>query len=222
MVRVEGLDLQEELRHVREAAKVPVGEILMDLRQARKGLRQVKGELQRVRDDEAKKKAEEEEEDGVGAAAEAGTSVAGGGKRKEALNPAASASAAAAAATAAAPTRLYVVSEGSERSTSTSTTSSSSCPSPPLPAESSCSAEGGEEKSGAPSPGVLKLSAFVEKAEARLSSIERSANACVGLCKDLGEYFGEGADEAQAHHIFRTLVQFLDLLQEAKKAEGLC
>ena len=71
-------------------------------------------------------------------------------------------------------------------------------------------------------PGVRKLSAFVEKAEVRLSAIERSATACVGLCKDLGEYFGEGADEAQSHHIFGTLMQFLDLLQGAKKVEGLC
>lgn len=208
MVRVEGLDLQEELEHVREAAKTPVGEILMDLRQARKGLRQVKGELQRVLDDEAKKR----EGDGKEAAAEvaAAGAVEGGAKRREA---------AAGGDSAAPPTRLSVVSEGSERSTVTSSSSSSSASlSLSPPAESSDAADGEES---ATSPGVRKLSAFVEKAEVRLSAIERSANACVGLCKDLGEYFGEGADEAQSHHIFGTLVQFLDLLQEAKKVEGL-
>lgn len=209
LVRVEGLDLQDELRTVREAAKIPVGEILMDLRQARKGLRQVKGELQRVLADEAKKG-----ESGGGAAGAGAGAVVGGEKRNGATDTAAAASAASAAA--AAPKRLSVVSEGSERSMSTSTSSSSSS-SLALPAEPSCSAEG----EGGDPPGVRKLSAFAEKAEVRLSSIEREASACVGLCKDLGEYFGEGADEVQSHHIFRTLVQFLDLLQEAKKVEGL-
>lgn len=225
MVRVEGLDLQEELGHVREAAKMAVGEVLVDLRQARKGLRQVKGELQRVRDDEDAKSGEKKEhgdgDDGtVARAVGAGAVVCGGQTDKKATNLAASVGSAAAAAASAAPGRLSVVEEGSERSTSTTTTSSSSsstCSSLPLPAESSETAAG-----VGGTPGVRKLSAFVEKAEVRLLAIERSANACVGLCKDLGEYFGEGADEAQSHHIFRTLVQFLDLLQEAKKAEGLC
>lgn len=211
---------------MREAAKMPVGEILMDLRQARKGLRQAKGELQRVRDDEAAKMRENggdaDGNDAGAAAAEAGVAV--GRKKKEAQTNLAGASRAASATAAAAPTRLSVVSEGSERSTSTtaSSSSSSSSLSPAAAAADPFRSAEGEEAVAAAPPGVRKLSAFVEKAEVRLSSIERSANKCVGLCKDLGEYFGEGADEAQSHHIFRTLVQFLDLLQEAKKVEGLC
>eukprot|EP00903_Cladosiphon_okamuranus_P016298 g15030.t1 len=225
LVRVEGLDLQEELEHVREAAKTPVGEILMDLRQARKGLRQVKGELQRVLDDKAKER-QGANDDGKGAAAaEAGAVAIAAAVRGEEMkgesNPAAaSAGSVTPAAAAAAPTRLSAVSEGSERSTSTSTASSSSPSSSSLPLPAKSSETANEERPAAP-PGVQKLSAFVEKAEVRLSAIERSANACVVLCKDLGEYFGEGADEAQSHHIFGTLVQFLDLLQEAKKVEGL-
>ncbi|CBN80077.1 Formin-like 3 [Ectocarpus siliculosus] len=185
LTRVEALDLESELKHVRQASKTPVGEIMIDVRQARKGLRQAKEELDRTLVEEEKKK---EETKGVGA------SAAGGGAAKAAASR---------------------PSDVSERSCS-----SSLSPAARGSSSSSLSREG--EIEGGSSAGVRKLAAFVEEAEARLSSIEQRARACIGLCKGLGEFFGEGDDEAQSAHILRTLVDFMDLLEEAKKVEGLC
>ncbi|CAM9424601.1 unnamed protein product [Ectocarpus sp. 4 AP-2014] len=185
LTRVEALDLESELKRVRQASKTPVGEIMMDVRQARKGLRQAKEELDRTLVEEEKMK---EETKGAGA------SAAGGRAAKAAAS------------------RL---SEVSERSSSCSL-------SPAARGSSSSSLSSGGEIDGGSSAGVRKLAAFVEEAEARLSSIEQRASACVGLCKGLGEFFGEGDDEAQSAHILRTLVDFMDLLEEAKKVEGLC
>ncbi|CAM9497960.1 unnamed protein product, partial [Ectocarpus sp. 12 AP-2014] len=185
LTRVEALDLESELKHVRQASKTPVGEIMMDVRQARKGLRQAKEELDRTLVEEEKKK---EETKGAGA------SAAGGGAAKAAASR---------------------PSEVSERSCSSSL-------SPAARGSSSSSLSSGGEIEGGTSAGVRKLAAFVDEAEARLSSIEQRASACVGLCKGLGEFFGEGDDEAQSAHILRTLVDFMDLLEEAKKVEGLC
>ncbi|CAM9158805.1 unnamed protein product, partial [Ectocarpus sp. 13 AM-2016] len=185
LTRVEALDLESELKHVRQASKTPVGEIMMDVRQARKGLRQAKEELDRTLVEEEKKK---EETKGAGASAN------GGGAAKAAASR---------------------PSEVSERSCSSSL-------SPAASGSSSSSLSSGGEIEGGTSLGVRKLAAFVDEAGARLSSIEQRASACVGLCKGLGEFFGEGDDEAQSAHILRTLVDFMDLLEEAKKVEGLC
>lgn len=186
LTRVEALDLESELKHVREASKTPVGEIMMDVRQARKGLRQAKEELDRTLVEEEQRKGETK-----GAA----TSAAGGGATKSAA----------------------------KRPPGASEKSCSFSLSPAATGSSSSSlSSGGESEDGGGSAGVRKLAAFLEDAEARLSSIEQRASACVGLCKGLGEFFGEGDDEAQSAHILRTLVDFMDLLQEAKKVEGLC
>lgn len=255
LTRVEALDLEEELRHVREASKMTVGEILMDVRQARKGLRQVKEELERIL---AEKENDKNDKNDKNSAARSG--VGGGVARQKnkregdeskkngpalrALSGAFSAQGATTASGGAgvvadSTKRLSVVSEGTERSTSSSSSSSVSASEsasiPPrtgnsisteggggLQVEKSSTNDGGGGSGGDAPAGVEKLSVFVEKAETRLSSIEQRASACVGLCRGLGEYFGEGADEAQSAHIFRTLVQFMDLLREAKKVEGLC
>lgn len=169
MTRVAAIDLEEELEHVRDASKTPVGEILMDVRQARKGLRQVKEELARMLAEEEKEGETERYQEGAGEqppssffSSSSSGETAGGGDAK-------------------------------------------------------CANGGGRDR-----PGVDKLSGFAEEAEVRLASIEWKAKDCVGLCKGLGEFFGEGADEAQSAHILRTLVQFMDMVAMAKKVEGLC
>lgn len=215
LTRVETLDLEAELKHVRAASKMPIGEILLDVRQAKRGLRQAKEELDFSLAEETQREKERER----------GTEEASSQKFAKLALPAA-------------PSRsgrdqdgggLARISEGSF-----SENSSRGSLGPVVEIGSTGEDGGGREQSGADgaggkagrgggsSEGVRKLAGFVEKAGNCFSSIDDETNDCVVLCRGLGEFFGEAADEAQSTHIFRTLVQFLDLLAEGKKAEGLC
>ncbi|CAN0182751.1 unnamed protein product, partial [Laminaria digitata] len=186
LTRVDMLDLEAELGSVRAASKVPVGEILLDVRQARRGLKQAEDELARaVAEEEEKVKARVE-----GKAQQTKTKGNVGAQTEAEME-------------------MENRTTGGEKGTSDG-------------GEKEKKLSSGGPSNGADGAGVRKLGVFVEEARIRLSSIEQRASECVGLCKGLGEFFGEGADEAQSGHIFRTLVQFLDLLEEAKKAEGAC
>ena len=232
--RVEALDLEADLKHVRAASKVPVGDILVDVRQVRRGLKQVKDELEQVLAEHGKAEEEEEEDKGprefssseAGAVATGLQSEVGFPNVPEIRVSAASEEPARSIVTPApsmvegggaanySPNNPAVVKRHDERKARVASVSS-----------------GGDEIRGAGAEaktrrgrqlGVRKLERFAEDATGRLSSIEAEATECVARCKGLGEYFGEGADEAQSAHIFSTLVQFLDLLIEAKKVERVC
>lgn len=230
LTRVEMLDLETELKHVRAASKVPVSDILQDVRQARCGLKQAKDELDRVLVEETKMEEKR-----------------GGGKGHENGEPRTSLAAETAGlGFVAARERLSAVSERSERSTASSSISAAgdraesgesdgvaggskatvlaaaAVALEKAPVDSAGKKRRGTGGPGAGGPGVRKLASFVDEAEARLLCIDEKANECVVLCKGLGEFFGEGEGEDQSAHIFCTLVQFLDLLAEAKKVEGIC
>lgn len=192
--RVEALDLEAELEHVRAASKVPVRDILVDVRQARRGLKQVKDELELVL-------AEEEE------------CALNGERSREAR--AEKGKTGTAKSTLSVTSEVNVVdaahSNGSGRKASSDMT-----------AAGVTSGSGGKHDGGARRLGVQRLEKFVEEAGGRLSVIEEEASDCVARCKGLVEFFGEGKDEAQSAHIFSTLVQFLEVLTEAKKVEKVC
>lgn len=194
--RVELLDLEADLHHVRAASKVPVGEILVDVRQAMHGLRQAKDELERVFAEEkiVIGSAEDKEPDNRRLAGEEkdvrSARGRGSGEELDIRETVGDAPAIASSAVAGS----AVTAKG----------------------------EKGEWEEGQRGASVRKLAGFVKKAEVSLRSIDQRAIECVDQCKELGEFFGEGSNEAQSAHIFRTLVQFLDLLREAKKAENVC
>lgn len=186
------LDLEAELGHLRAASKVPIGDIMMDVRQAKRGLKQAKDELQLVL-------AENERQ-----------------------------------AAAVAPVDLQNIGEAENRKEGVEGKGKSESTSQPMKTKDAvaeldglCEEGGGRcendhKESG--DAGVDKLVEFVASAKTRLAAIEESANQCVVLCKSLGEFFGEdvsGDGTQSSAHIFKTLVQFLDLLAEAKQAEGL-
>lgn len=192
--RVEALDLEAELEHVRAASKVPVGDILVDVRQARRGLKQVKDELELVRAEEkecaldGERSQEAREGEGKTGTSKSTLSVTGEVRMVDAGH-----------------------SSGIGRKASSNLTAAG---------VTTVSGEGRD--GGARRLGIQRLERFVEEAGGRLSAIEAEASDCVARCKGLVEFFGEGKDEAQSAHIFSTLVQFLEVLTEAKKAEKVC
>lgn len=171
-IRVPSLDLEAELGHMRAAAKIPVADILADVKEAKRGLAQTKGELKFVLTDKK-------------------TTVTSGlihaknpGREVPAVGPVSCA------------TRSDAFND---------------------------SEIGADTSSVKNDAGVRKLAEFVEGAEGQVAAIELKISECVATCKRLGEFFGEGGEnEGQSAHILTTLVQFLDLLSEAKKAEGVC
>ena len=266
--RVEMLDLEAELGSVRAASKAPVGEILLDVRQARRGLKQAEDELARAVAEEAervkgnKTKGKVERQTGEEAEVEkergneksevqmegrakkvtTGRTVegdGGDGEKKlssalarrgelsavsEVLQTPGKSDARGIVATAAASAAMVMAQAdgGASGVTCGASAGISGGASARVTAGVTANAAAGASASDGDGAGVRKLGVFVEEARARLSSIEEKASECVGLCRGLGEFFGEGADEAQSGHIFRTLVQFLDLLAEAKKSENVC
>lgn len=167
-LRVASLDLEEELGHVRTASKVPVSEILDDVRQAQRGLGQTKAEVKLALGDR----------DSLGKATLV-TNDGGDGNAAE---------------------KREIVA-GETRSDT----------------------ENGAQNGPGTDAGGDELVRFVEEAEARLSAINEQGLECVSTCKKLCEFFGERAEDPnQSGHILMTLVQFLDLLAEAKKAEKVC
>ncbi|CAM9847131.1 unnamed protein product [Choristocarpus tenellus] len=155
--RVESLDLEAELGNIRSASKVTVAEIVQDLRQLERGLKEVKAELRSMGKDQL-------EMCGRGGRKGSG---AGSGIEKEGVGD-------------------------------------------------------GLSVAGNGEAGRRKLEAFVEASAKELEVLGECGERAVARCKDVGEYFGEGANEGQSSHIFGTLVSFLDLLEAAKKVEGVC
>lgn len=195
-VKVEELDLEAELGHVRAAAKAPIGEILVDIRQAMRGLKQAADELKAVLAD---KEAELENRGIVGRSSGInGGAVPACGAGQEAP-------------------------EGNTNQAETAAAEKAAGVSVAARAEGrGATGEAGDDSEV--SAGVRKLEGFVGMAREQLGEVEESADRCVSLCKRLGEFFGEDVkdDGSQSSaHILQTLVEFLDLLAEAKGAEGL-
>lgn len=192
------LDLEAELKHVRAASKMPVAEIMVDMRHARRGVKDASDELDLIQAEEKKRYGRDERAEG----------------KKSGASSAVVSIAQAAEADASRSKKKLIADEhragGDGRQ------------SPIAVAGLTESLVGADAERGLPSAGVKKLATFVEEAAVRLSAIDEKASECIRMCKGLGEYFGEGAEEAQSTHILTTLVQFLDLLAEAKEAEGLC
>lgn len=195
-MKVEVLDLEAELGHVQRASKVPLGEILVDVRQAKRGLKQAVEELQLMLEE----KEMEGKEDGGG-----GSSIGlanGTGVLEEGRSSA-----------------LQTMAAGSVAVVTTAAVLGGSDDVRSQSRMENITGTGGEETDG-----IRKLAVFIETAKARLGVVEKTAERCMTLCKDLGELFGEDVKDdglQSSAHIFRTLVQFLDLLAEAKKVEGL-
>lgn len=195
-IKVKVLDLEAELGHVRAAAKAPIGEILVDIRQAKRGLKQAADELKAVL-------AEKEAEVGNRGIVSRSSSINNG-------------------AVSACGTGPEAPEENTEQSDTAAVGKAAGVSASARADELGATGEAGDDSEV--SAGVRKLEGFVGMAREQLAKMEESADRCVSLCKRLGEFFGEDVkdDGSQSSaHIFQTLVEFLDLLAEAKGAEGL-
>lgn len=219
LMKVEILDLEAELGHVRVASKVPVGEIMLDVMHAKQGLEQTRRELELVlaegpRPSTARSSVLVEEALQVGA------------KRKGKSEGTVMETGMSTAVQTAEKNIGDVFVETVGRSTDGAKIDDGAIY---ASTETEEVEEGREREEGTRTgaagidSGIRALARFVETAGSRLSAIDEGTSECVALCRGLGEFFGEGADdEAHSAHIFSTLVQFLDLLEEAKNVEGIC
>lgn len=192
--RADALDLEAELEHVRAASKVPVGDTLVDVRQARRGLKQVRDELELVLAEEEEYALDEERLRGV----KGGEGTTGTSKSTLSVTG-----------------EVRMVDAGHNNGIGRKAFLD-------MTAVRVTTGSIGGRDGGGRRLGIQRLESFVEEAGERLSAIEAEASECVARCKGLVEFFGEGKDEAQSAHIFSTLIQFLEILTEAKKVEKIC